>query len=513
MEIPLVEIFVWLLGLCVGSFLNVVVYRLPLGLSISSPRWSFCPCCKTTLRWHENLPLFGWILLRGRCRTCHMPIGVQYPLVEALTALVFVLVYRLLFVEQARANCEILEMPADWAMLLAWLFLAAVLIACSAMDIVSYMVDTGITNLAVVAGIVLYAVSPATVEKWVSARDPLLAATSATFLVSVFMLWVTIWRVHGEEYVAPSESPAQGPAEPAPVEANERQPALWKGITVIVTLAALAAWLIVEPSAAARVEPFLPDGAFDPIGTFGESIQRSGLSVAATLIALFLVMVLSASQERAADDELHIAIEEEAPHARRTSLGEIAWLLPGIAAGALAYFWVSHTALGSSLWAKCLVFSPVAGAAYAMHGAMVAAAAGWFVRIFFTLAFGKEAFGIGDIYILAAAGACAGWDIALLGFLFSIGVALLGFVIGLAMKRTSLIAFGPPLALGFLIALWTSRPSERVLGYFWSDARAIWEKQPWLLSGLLGGSVVLALVMARLSRWMLERGSQSEARH
>ncbi len=78
-------------GLFVGSFLNVVVYRTPLGLSVSTPR-SFCPTCRRQLTWWENIPLASWIGLRGRCRTCHVPISVRYPLVELATGLSFALV-------------------------------------------------------------------------------------------------------------------------------------------------------------------------------------------------------------------------------------------------------------------------------------------------------------------------------------------------------------------------------------------------------------------------------------
>ena len=78
-------------GACVGSFLNVVVYRLPAGLSIVSPG-SHCPKCQRPIRWHDNLPIFGWIFLRGRCRDCRQAIFARYPLVELLTAILFLLV-------------------------------------------------------------------------------------------------------------------------------------------------------------------------------------------------------------------------------------------------------------------------------------------------------------------------------------------------------------------------------------------------------------------------------------
>ena len=78
-------------GLFVGSFLNVVVYRTPLGLSVSQPR-SFCPTCDRQLHWWETVPVLSWLALRGRCHTCHQPISIRYPLVEVSTAVSFVLV-------------------------------------------------------------------------------------------------------------------------------------------------------------------------------------------------------------------------------------------------------------------------------------------------------------------------------------------------------------------------------------------------------------------------------------
>ena len=77
-----------LVGLAVGSFLNVVILRLPRGESIVSPP-SHCPSCETPLRWYHNIPLLSWIALRGRCGACRAWIGWQYPLVEAATAAIW----------------------------------------------------------------------------------------------------------------------------------------------------------------------------------------------------------------------------------------------------------------------------------------------------------------------------------------------------------------------------------------------------------------------------------------
>ena len=75
-------------GLFVGSFLNVVIYRAPLGLSVSTPR-SFCPTCDRQLTWWENVPVVSWLGLHGRCRTCHQSISIRYPLVELATGSIF----------------------------------------------------------------------------------------------------------------------------------------------------------------------------------------------------------------------------------------------------------------------------------------------------------------------------------------------------------------------------------------------------------------------------------------
>jgi leader peptidase (prepilin peptidase) / N-methyltransferase len=85
----LIVLFAAIFGGCVGSFLNVVVYRLPNGLSLISPP-SHCPACKQPIRWFDNVPVFGWIMLGGRCRHCRCRISIRYPSVEAFTAAMFV---------------------------------------------------------------------------------------------------------------------------------------------------------------------------------------------------------------------------------------------------------------------------------------------------------------------------------------------------------------------------------------------------------------------------------------
>lgn len=87
-------VFVTLVGLAVGSFLNVCIYRIPRKQSLLRPR-SRCPSCGRPLPWADNVPIVSWFVLRGRCRACRAHISVMYPLVEASTAAAFVFVYLL----------------------------------------------------------------------------------------------------------------------------------------------------------------------------------------------------------------------------------------------------------------------------------------------------------------------------------------------------------------------------------------------------------------------------------
>lgn len=109
----------WLLGLLVGSFLNVVIHRVPVGISVIRPA-SRCPQCAEPIRSRDNVPVLSWLLLRRRCRHCRLSISARYPLVEVLTAALFaVMAWRF---------------GLDWQ-LPAFLYLAAISIALAVIDV------------------------------------------------------------------------------------------------------------------------------------------------------------------------------------------------------------------------------------------------------------------------------------------------------------------------------------------------------------------------------------------
>ncbi len=136
-------VLVGVLGLLVGSFLNVVVWRVPRGESVVSPP-SHCPGCDQPVRPRDNVPVLSWLLLHGRCRDCGEPISARYPLVELLTAVVWVVL-------AARIG-------ADWV-LPAFLYLGAVGVALALIDIDVKRLPNAIVLPSYVAGGALLAVA------------------------------------------------------------------------------------------------------------------------------------------------------------------------------------------------------------------------------------------------------------------------------------------------------------------------------------------------------------------
>jgi leader peptidase (prepilin peptidase)/N-methyltransferase len=132
--------FTFFLGACIGSFLNVCIYRLPLNLSVNEPKRSFCPSCKYQIPWHHNLPLISWLALRGKCGNCGSRIAFRYFGVELLTALVFLGVWHWSY-----QRVSIMALPL-WIM--ASLFIVATFI-----DFEHYIIPDEITWGGAMAGV------------------------------------------------------------------------------------------------------------------------------------------------------------------------------------------------------------------------------------------------------------------------------------------------------------------------------------------------------------------------
>jgi leader peptidase (prepilin peptidase)/N-methyltransferase len=144
-------------GALIGSFLNVVVYRVPAGLSVVRPG-SACPGCGAPIRPWDNIPVLSWLVLRGRCRDCAQPISARYPLVEAATAVLFVLVaWRFApSVLDAQAKAAAI---AGVIQLVAFLYLAGVSVALALIDLDTHTLPNAIVYPSYVVGIVLLVAS------------------------------------------------------------------------------------------------------------------------------------------------------------------------------------------------------------------------------------------------------------------------------------------------------------------------------------------------------------------
>jgi leader peptidase (prepilin peptidase)/N-methyltransferase len=166
---------------------------------------------------------------------------------------------------------------------------------------------------------------------------------------------------------------------------------------------------------------------------------------------------------RESDREIIKMIEEERFGARRMVASELAVLLPVVAFGVLGWWLMNgggetaqrisnvihyQTHLGDLRAMR--TWQPLYGIATAASGYVIAGAIGWVVRIAFTLLFGREAFGVGDIHMMAATGCVAGWPVVLLGFMLSSLLALAGWLVTLPKKNTRAIPLGPWLSVSFL---------------------------------------------------------------
>ena len=142
-------------GACVGSFLNVVIYRVPEGLSVVHPP-SRCPGCESKLKSYDNVPVLGWLWLGGKCRTCKMKISVQYPLIELLTMLAFVGLYAAYFFTTLRPAFATAGIGLAWPVVVTQLVLLACMIAATVIDARLFIIPLGITWTAAATAAVLH---------------------------------------------------------------------------------------------------------------------------------------------------------------------------------------------------------------------------------------------------------------------------------------------------------------------------------------------------------------------
>src|SRR5437660_12093139 len=146
------SVVLFALGCIVGSFLNVCIYRLPLGQSVVSPP-SHCPHCKYSIPWFLNIPLVTWVYLGGKCRNCGAPISVRYFLVELLTGLTFLACWESYGFQ-------------SWALAVAYCIFLAGLIAATFIDFEHFIIPDEITIGGMIVGFLCSFLVPALHDRY-----------------------------------------------------------------------------------------------------------------------------------------------------------------------------------------------------------------------------------------------------------------------------------------------------------------------------------------------------------
>ncbi|MGH2906595.1 MAG: prepilin peptidase [Solirubrobacterales bacterium] len=163
-----VAIALFIFGLPLGSFLNVVAYRLPRGETPWEPKRSHCPSCGEQIQARDNIPVLGWLLLRGKCRNCGASISWRYPAFEALTAMLF-----------AAAGLKFV-----WTVqLLPALLLIATLVTITNSDLDKYIIPNAVLFISLLFGLVAMAL--AYPDDWVTWAASAAIAFTAMFLIAL----------------------------------------------------------------------------------------------------------------------------------------------------------------------------------------------------------------------------------------------------------------------------------------------------------------------------------------
>lgn len=416
-------IMTFLFGACVGSFLNVVIYRLPLGKSLVSPP-SHCPACDHKLAPWDNVPIFGWLWLKGKCRYCKIAISPQYPLIELITALLFCLFFACCYYWPFRPDFQGPVMGGSGMIFIANLLLIAGLLASTIIDARLFIIPLQIPWFVSAAALVLIplavAFMPESVQQYrfAGGDDPV------DDLPSRRMQFVP--EIHRDSIQARAALAHHRPGfeiSPAPIVSSSLACAALAGsLGLLLSLGLLRA------------------GIFKV--SFADPPKDQPPATAATAPASHPAPSAPAPAPApgAADPS---QLPEDHFEPRKEIVKEIIFLLPPMAAFFLAL------AFAPADWITAPWLRAAGGvlAGYLIGGAVV-----WVIRILGTLGFGKEAMGLGDMHLMAAVGAVAGWKLAVLAFFLApfsgVIYALATLGMGRIFKlRYRAIPYGPHLAL------------------------------------------------------------------
>lgn len=186
----LLHFLAFYMGAGIGSFLNVVIYRMPLDISVNNPKRSFCPSCKYKIPMWQNIPLLSWLLLRGKCANCSGKISIRYFLVELLTGVMFYMVFLKISGEYAQGGNPWLMIQA-WGphVLCLWVFMS-LLISGTFIDIDHFILPHRITIGGAVMGVLASWWVPALMVETTHTRGLLISLASAA--LGLGGLWIVV---------------------------------------------------------------------------------------------------------------------------------------------------------------------------------------------------------------------------------------------------------------------------------------------------------------------------------
>jgi leader peptidase (prepilin peptidase) / N-methyltransferase len=408
-------LFAFALGSCVGSFLNVVVWRLPCvesqeGEGMARGFWrswkalswppSHCPRCSKPLKWYDNLPVVGWVKLRGRCRFCKEPISIRYPIVEAVTGLLFVLYYLMFFVWDYGPGVDRMTPDAvihfsrvplliaeHWPIYFLDMLLISGLLAASLIDAELFIIPLEIPWLIVPFAMIEHAIWdrpgwPGALN--LSAQSAALAAGAAVGLLISFVLW--------NLGLLPTSFADGGPL------------------------------LEVEKKAMAEQ-------------TRLSQFERQGRQASATI--------------KSQATPGYAPVEREyTPHQIRVEMRkEMLFLLPPLALGLIWILLTWKVEPIARFWAGAVSDGWINGLLGSVLGMLVGGFVVWITRILGSMAFGREAMGMGDVHLMAAVGAVLGAGAATVAFFLAPFFGMLLVIYMLLARKGRELPYGPYLSL------------------------------------------------------------------
>ncbi|MCL2646487.1 MAG: A24 family peptidase [Phycisphaerales bacterium] len=444
-------IFLFLTGTCVGSFLNVVIWRLPNygrevlfqnqrgPLTLNWPP-SHCPVCDAPIKWYHNVPVLAWFFLKAKCANCKTHIPVRYPLVELALGVVFAGYFLASSVGHWSPFPFIdLREPAQACAFVLHLIFIAALLAASAIDIDLFIIPLSIPWFLIILGLlatpfinhpVIWQLPLPPSDSWHFARS-ILGAGVGLALANLLLALKILPRSFSEpREEARSQKPEARREEPEAESSNFEC-----RVSNVPPLPKLTHFF---PSIIASLVLVL----LCVFAWFTFSNKAASLITVCSGIFIFLIGVLPRDPDQT--DVTDEVVEEIAhPQVRRETLKELLFLAVPLVCAFIACF-IPINIPPSPCMARFLG---------CLLGILIGGGVVWFIRVLGSLAFNKEAMGMGDAHLMAGVGAIVGPWLVVFAFFGAAFLGLAWAIVLLFQKKPHVLPFGPWLSIASILAL------------------------------------------------------------